>query len=139
MLEKLHDVINKQLTAHPESVIIAAGDFTFADVKLAMPKHHKNVNFPTSKIIIAIMQQQKYIYDLIALNHANSCILVSLLPKKPWQQYGFCQQRRQNQLINSVEQGSSTFFRPRTPKLIEKWNRGPLLYILYIYNMLTER
>ena len=30
-----------------------------------------------------------------------------------------------------LEQGSSTFFRPRTPKLMERWSRDPLLYILY--------
>lgn len=46
-LEKLHDAINKQLMAHPDGVIIVAGDFNHADLKLVMPKFYKNVNFPT--------------------------------------------------------------------------------------------
>ena len=33
--------------------------------------------------------------------------------------------------FDTVNQGSSTFFRPRTPKLMERWSRDPLLYILY--------
>ena len=30
-----------------------------------------------------------------------------------------------------INQGSSMFFRPRTPKLMERWSRDPLLYILH--------
>lgn len=34
-------------------------------------------------------------------------------------------------LFVSLMQGSSMFFRPRSPKLMERWRRNPLLYILY--------
>lgn len=45
-VEKLYDSANKQLTAHPNSLIIVAGDFNHVDFKLVMPKL-KNVTFPT--------------------------------------------------------------------------------------------
>lgn len=46
-LEKLHDSVSKQLTAHLDSVIIAAGDFNHVDFKMIMTKFHKNVSFAT--------------------------------------------------------------------------------------------
>ena len=35
-----------------------------------------------------------------------------------------------NQLFDYLDQGSSTFFRPRTTKLMERWSRDPLIYTL---------
>lgn len=37
-LEMLHDIINKQLTAHPSCMIKVAGDFNHADLKRIVPK-----------------------------------------------------------------------------------------------------
>lgn len=46
-LDMLNDSTNKQLMAHPDGVIIVAGDFNHTDLRTVMPKLYKNVNFPT--------------------------------------------------------------------------------------------
>ncbi|KAI4884175.1 hypothetical protein NFI96_007457 [Prochilodus magdalenae] len=46
-LSRLHDAINNQLSAHPDGVVIVAGDFNHADLKSVMPKFYNNVRFPT--------------------------------------------------------------------------------------------
>lgn len=45
-LEKLHENINTQLTAHFDSVLIVAGDFNHIDLKLVMSKLHRHVDLP---------------------------------------------------------------------------------------------
>lgn len=46
-LDKLHESASKQLTAHPDSVVITAGDFNHVDFKSVMPKFYRNVTFAT--------------------------------------------------------------------------------------------
>ncbi|KAI4891004.1 hypothetical protein NFI96_004964 [Prochilodus magdalenae] len=41
-LSRLHDAINNQLSAHPDGVVIVAGDFNHADLKSVMPKFYNN-------------------------------------------------------------------------------------------------
>lgn len=47
-LEELHSSVNSQLKAHPEGVVIVAGDFNHAKLKTVLRKHHKqHINFST--------------------------------------------------------------------------------------------
>ncbi len=42
-LEKLHSTINSQLNAHPEGVVIVAGDFNHVELKAVFPKVYMNI------------------------------------------------------------------------------------------------
>lgn len=46
-LDQLQGAINKCMTARPDSVVIAAGDFNHANLNTVMPKFFKNVTIPT--------------------------------------------------------------------------------------------
>ena len=46
-LEELHNSLNSQLNAHPDRVLIVAGDFNHAILKTGLLKLPKNINFPT--------------------------------------------------------------------------------------------
>ncbi len=46
-LNDLYQHISEQQTAHPDGILIMAGDFNHADLKSVFPKIHQHIDFPT--------------------------------------------------------------------------------------------
>lgn len=46
-LTELHQLVSAQMTAHPDALLILAGDFNHADPKSVFPQLHSHVNFST--------------------------------------------------------------------------------------------
>ncbi|KAI4889320.1 hypothetical protein NFI96_006060 [Prochilodus magdalenae] len=79
-LSRLHDAINNQLSAHPDSVVIVAGDFNHADLKSVMPKFYNNVRFPTreSNILDQVYTYIPYLYKVKPSAHLGLSDHISL-------------------------------------------------------------
>ena len=46
-LGELYRAISEQQTAHPDGLLIVAGDFNHANLKTVLPKIYQHVDFPT--------------------------------------------------------------------------------------------
>ncbi|KAI4883243.1 hypothetical protein NFI96_004646 [Prochilodus magdalenae] len=79
-LSRLHDAINNQLSAHPDGVVIVAGDFNHADLKSVMPKFYNNVHFPTreSNILDQVYTNIPHLYKVKPSAHLGLSDHISL-------------------------------------------------------------
>ncbi|KAI4881601.1 hypothetical protein NFI96_007439 [Prochilodus magdalenae] len=79
-LSRLHDAINNQLSAHPDGVVIVAGDFNHADLKSVMPKFYNNMRFPTreSNILDKVYTNIPHLYKVKPSAHLGLSDHISL-------------------------------------------------------------
>ena len=81
-LNELH--ISEQQTAHPDALLIFAGDFNYANPKTVFPKLQQHIDFPTwgNNTLDHVYTFQRGTYKAFPLPHlgASDHITVMLMP-----------------------------------------------------------